>query len=219
MANKKKSAPGGEGRRAGRPRDKEKRDSILEAGWAEFLNRGVGAASLESIAREARVSRVTLYRQFPDKSALFEAAMRREMDRLRNSQSPLTPETTLKSGLVAFGLSLMRYLTSPEVIGFYSVLAGDLRRYPDLARAFYDLGPGVTHGNLSAILGAAQQRGELRADSPEEAAEQLIGLWQGLSNFRLAMNVDTEELIEKLEHRVERAVEVFLAAYGLPRVG
>jgi TetR/AcrR family transcriptional repressor of mexJK operon len=211
MAGKNVGIPKG---RAGRPRDEEKRGGILAAGWSEFLNRGVEAASLERIAQEAGVSRVTLYRQFPDKTALFEATMRGEMERLGKSQSVLQPGRSLRKGLVAFGLALMRYLTSPEVVSFYSVLAGDLRRHPNLARAFYDLGPGTTLRNLAAILEIAGQRGELNVRSPEEAAEQLIGLWQGLSNFRLAMDVNREELIEGLERRVERAVDVFLAAYS-----
>jgi TetR/AcrR family transcriptional repressor of mexJK operon len=202
-------------RSVGRPRAPEKRTAILDAGWTAFLAEGVHGASLDAIARKAGVSRVTLYSHFSDKEALFKAAIGREMERLKQSQQPLLPGTTLRDGLIAFGEALMRYLTSPDVISFYSVLAGDLRRHPELAQAFYDLGPGVTHRNLTAIIAAAHARSELNADHPDEAAEHLIGMWQGLSNYKLSLGVDTDELIARTTSRVERAVDVFLAAYAV----
>lgn len=214
MASHESRTPQDKARRVGRPRDEEKTDAILTAGWHQFLHQGVQAASLEAIARAAGVSRVTLYRQFPDKLALFQATMRREMDRLATSQTPLAPDVPLREGLLAFGLALMRYLTSPDVISFYSVLAGDLRRHPDLARAFYDLGPGVTHRNLAQILQTAQERGQLRVADSMQAAEQLIGMWQGLSNYQLALDLNTPALIADLQKRVENAVDVFIAAYA-----
>ncbi len=210
MASKQPARP------VGRPRDEEKTEAILTAGWDEFLRRGVHAASLEAIARTAGVSRVTLYRQFPDKMALFQATVQQQMERLQTTQLPPDPSIPLRDGLIGFGLALMRYLTSPSVISFYSALAGDLRRHPDLARAFYEHGPAVTLSNLTYILTAAQQRGELWLTDPREAAEQLIGMWQGLSNYRLALDVDTPELIAGLETRVRNAVDVFLAAYSRP---
>jgi TetR/AcrR family transcriptional repressor of mexJK operon len=107
------------------------------------------------------------------------------------------------------------YLTSPDIVSFYSVLAGDLRRHPELAKAFYDLGPGVTHGNLSAIIAAARDRDEVSADNPVAAAEQLIGLWLGLLNYRLSLGIDAAFPDTRTAARVESAVDVFLAAYAV----
>jgi TetR/AcrR family transcriptional regulator, mexJK operon transcriptional repressor len=165
-------------RPVGRPRDVEKREAILDASWRLFLERGVQSVPLDIIAREAGVSRVTLYSHFADKAALFEAAVEREMMRLSLTQVALAPDQPLREGLIAFGLGLMRFLMSPGPSSYYSVLAGELRRHPDLARRFYNLGPAVTLRNLAAILAVAAERGQIAVDDAKRAAEQLFGLWQ-----------------------------------------
>lgn len=84
---------------------------------------------------------------------------------------------------------------------FYAVLVGDLRRRPDLARAFYDAGPGSTRLGLAAVLAHVAEAGQLALDDPGAAAEQLFGMWQGFSNFQLALDQNAD------------AVRVFLLAY------
>jgi AcrR family transcriptional regulator len=61
---------------APRRRRKEARPAeILEAGLAEFTERGFGAARMEDIARRAGVAKGTVFRYFATKEALFEAAV------------------------------------------------------------------------------------------------------------------------------------------------
>lgn len=181
-----------------------------------FLERGVQATALEAVARQAGVSRVTLYSHFADKDALFETAVEREMIRLARTQEPFAPDQTLRDGLMGFGLALMQFLTSPGPASYYSVLAGELRRHPDLARRFYDLGPAVTLRNLATLLRAAAGQGQITVADPDRAAEQLFGLWQGVTNYQLALDLDREAIIEGLSGRVAAGVDLFLAACRKP---
>ncbi len=206
-----------EPRRPGRPRDMDKGRAILDAGWGLFLERGVEATPIEAIAARAGVSKVTLYTHYPDKAALFRAAVEREMERIEVAQQLQTSDG--HPGMVAdqlrqFGFGIMAFLTSKPAIDFYSVVAGDLRRHQDLARAFYDLGPGRTRQNLAGLIAAAVDRGELTAVDPTHAAEELFGMWQGFTNFQLALGVDIAAIREGMHERVARAVGVFLRLYG-----
>ena len=203
-------------RPVGRPRDQLKRDAILDIAWSLFLANGVEATTLGAIAREAGVSRVTLYSHFADKSTLFEATVEREMARLATTQRPLEPDTSLREGLIAFGIGLMMFLTSPGPASYYNVLASELRRHPDLARRFYDQGPAVTLRNLAAILAAAAKRGQILIPYPDRAAEQLFGLWQGASNYRMALGLDLETLARDMETRVSEGIDLFLKAHAKP---
>ena len=214
------------GRRAGRPSDPRKVAAIVEAAWSLFLERGVEATPIEAVAARAGVSKVTLYSHFADKAVLFEAAVLAEMERIEAAQRPggrgpgedggddRGRAGDLQADLRAFGLGLMRFLTSKPAIDFYSVVAGDLRRHADLARTFYDRGPGRTRSNLAALLAGAAERGELAPPCAEQAADELFGLWQGFTNFQLALGVDVDALRADLEARVDRGIAVFLAAYG-----
>lgn len=204
---------------AGRPRDVEKGVAILDAGWALFLSQGITATSIEAIARKAGVSKVTLYTHFADKQALFEAAIHREMLRIEQAQQITAGEAEpapIVEQLNRFGLGIMGFLTSPPAIDFYAVIAGELRRHPALARAFYDLGPGRTRSNLAAILTAAMQRGELRTLEPLAAADQLFGLWQGFLTYQISLGIEIDALRADLHGRVERGVDSFMLLYGVP---
>ena len=195
----------------------DKGRAILDAGWTLFLERGVEATPIEAIAARAGVSKVTLYTHYPDKAALFRGAVEREMERIEAAQQFQGSDGqpgTVADELRRFGLGIMTFLTSKPAIDFYSVVAGELRRHEDLARAFYDLGPGRTRQNLAGIIAAAVARGELMAVDPKHAAEELFGMWQGFTNFQMALGIDIDAIRDGLPGRVERAVALFLRLYG-----
>ncbi|MFP5077079.1 TetR/AcrR family transcriptional regulator C-terminal domain-containing protein [Rhizobium sp. YIM 134829] len=83
----------------------------------------------------------------------------------------------------------------------------------NIAFLIYELGPGQTHNNLTAMIEAAMVQGELAVPSASEAAEQLIGMWQGLANYRLPLGVGVEGVIAGIEARVTSAVDLFVTAY------
>lgn len=206
------------GRPVGRPADPRKQESIVEAGWTMFLEKGVEAVSLEAIAEKAGVSKATLYKHFSDKPALFEAGVLREMERIEAAQKlergEPVPTGDLASSLREFGLGIMGFLFSGPAVAFYQALAGELSRHPDLARRFYAMGPGRTRANLTHLLAAAAERGDVAIDDPAEAAEHLFGLWQGFSNFQLSLGVEGKKIHRELPARVDRAVAVFMRAYA-----
>ena len=59
----------------GRPRDAAADRSILQAGFALFLEHGVEGTSMEQIARKAGVGKPTIYRRWSTKEEVIAAAM------------------------------------------------------------------------------------------------------------------------------------------------
>ena len=201
----------------GRPRDEAKGGAILDAGWALFLERGVGAVSIEAIAARANVSKMTVYKHFTDKHALFEEAVMREMRAIEAVQigEPIIDRgSDIEAKLRAFGLGIMSFLATGAAVDFYNVLAGELRRHPELARTFYEAGPARTISNLAAILAGADD--QLAIDDSVSAAEALFGLWQGVSNFQLSLGVDTETAEAEIARRVDYGIAVFMRAFARP---
>ncbi len=201
----------------GRPVDLAKQQSIVAAAWALFLAYGIEAVPIESVAKQAGVSKVTLYRYFPDKQALLEAGVRAEMHRIETAQQ-LSPQAgqndiDIAGRLRQFGLGVMHFLATPNAVAFYAKLAGELSRHPDLAKRFWAAGPGRTRANLVALLSTATHAGELDLDDPELAAEQLFGLWQGFTNLQYPLGVRDDI---GLVRRVEAGVQLFLRAHPTP---
>ena len=59
----------------GRPKDLDKRQRILSVAKALFLAHGYHASSMNQIAREAGVTKLTVYNHFQDKATLFSCAI------------------------------------------------------------------------------------------------------------------------------------------------
>ncbi len=204
------------GRPVGRPADPAKAEAIVGIAWEMFLAHGVEGTSIEAIAERAGVSKATLYKHFADKTGLFRAGVAREMRMIEMAQTAsgdqITP-ATLEDTLIAFGMGIIGFLVSDHAVDFYNSLSGELRRHADLAQAFHEMGPGRTRANLAAMLAAAAARGELLVDDPEQAAEHLFGLWQGFSNFQLALGIESDAIRGAIAERVQKGVAVFLRAY------
>lgn len=197
----------------GRPKDEAKGSAILDAGWTLFLERGVGAVSIEAIAARAGVAKMTVYKHFTDKHALFEAAMLREMRAIETVQiAEPNDADDLEGALRAFGIGIMSYLATGAAVDFYNVLAGELRRHPETARTFYELGPARTVTNLASILAGAGDK--LEIDNPARAAEALFGLWQGASNFQLSLGIDDEQPTQAIAERVDYGIALFMRAFA-----
>ena len=202
-------------RSPGRPPDPALRGRIIDAAWKLFLQDGVKSTSVRAIADAAGISKVTLYKHFTDKTALLVAGVQVEQDKLKAlRQRAPGASLPLEQTLITFGEATMTYLTTGDAVDFYTVLAGDLRREPDLARAFYEAGPGSTHAALTAVIEQAAAAGQLTVDDPSDAAERLFGMWQGFSNFQLALSPDSESIRASLPARVREAVRIFLFAYA-----
>ena len=193
----------------------------MAASWDLFLAGGVEHVTVEAIARAAGVSKVTVYKHFSDKDLIFEAGVRAQQEQLNADREPAPPSETpvpLATELIQFGVATMTYVSSQGPVDFYAVLSGELRRKPDLARLFYDAGPGQTRRELAQILRHAGDRGEITIDDPGDAADELFGMWQGFSNFQLALSIDVDDVRADIDRRVRRSVRTFLAAH-VPRGG
>lgn len=204
-----------ERRGPGRPRDHAKGEAILDAAWKLFLERGVGATSIEGIAARAGVSKMTVYKHFTGKHELFEEAVRRKTRAIEAAQAAEQNDDEgagLERKLRVFGIGLMSFLATDFAIDFYNVLYGEFGRHPDLGRAFFDAGPARTIENLAEILSRADDR--LAVDDPTKAAEALIGLWQGVSNYRLASRVAVDEFRDTVAERVDYGIGVFMRAFA-----
>lgn len=204
--------------RTGRPPDPTIRTRLIDASWVLFLARGVGPVPIEEIARTAGVSKGTLYKYFPDKAALFDAGVRLEQQRINTARAAAAggPGGPWIDQLRGFGLATLAFITSAPAIDFYSVLAGELRRHPDLARLFYDAGPGATRAALAELLAAGHAAGELTIADPHTAADELFGVWQGFTNFQLSLGIDVDVIRADLPRRVDDGIGLLLAAHPGP---
>src|SRR5918911_5687315 len=73
--------PRGHGGRPSRQESAQLSHRILDVATALFLSDGFGATSIEAVARRAGISKRTFYHRFTGKEMLFEAVVRRMIER------------------------------------------------------------------------------------------------------------------------------------------
>jgi len=201
--------------RAGRPKDAAKGASILAAAQSLFYAQPYETVTMEAVAARAGVSKMTVYSHFADKETIFEAVVRAMSDEMTNAVSgPGQAASPLRERLNAVGVGFLKVILDSAVRMMGHTLSTSLHKDQALARRFYDAGPGRTRAALAAIIAAATARGELTADLPELAADDLVSLWAGSLPDQLAFGLIEQTSADDIERRARHGTEIFLRAYG-----
>ncbi len=200
-------------RTGGRRPDRAKDEAILEGARASFFEDGFAATTMEAIAARAGVSKVTVYKRFPEKESLFEAVVRREM-RLMEERLEAWPyaDGSLAERLNAYGSILLRFLYSTEHMLLDRMLAHDLKHSPDTARRFFHAGPGACRARLAEMLADAVGRGEIEIDDPLLAAADIFALWSGFMPKEVEFGVTPPVEPELIDAMVQRGTRLYLRA-------
>jgi TetR/AcrR family transcriptional repressor of mexJK operon len=198
----------------GRPKDRAKRAAILQAARALFLERGLTATSVEAVADEAGVSKATVYSHFADKEALLRAVMAAESGDYAPPEVPVARDrAALRGNLIAFGTSLVGFLTRPGILDLGRLLINEAPHHPDLAAGFFERGPEATRKRLATILRTATDSRLLACDAPEAAADQLLSMWTGQRHVRQQLGLCPPPTAAEIEAHVRACVDVILRAY------
>jgi TetR/AcrR family transcriptional repressor of mexJK operon len=195
----------------GRPVDQAKREAILDAASAQFLEVGYSACSIEGIAAQAGVSKVTIYNQFGGKEELFRAAIERECETIRSKLLFDGDGEPIRQRLLKFGLEMHAFLFRPKMRLFEQRVAAETERDPAVGRAFLDAGPRRMKAALAALLTRARDGGELQFDDAELVAEQFAGMVKGMAEVEWRFSGEHDAARSKA--RVENAVETLMRAY------
>ncbi len=199
----------------GRPKDPAKREAILAAAQTLFLGNGYEGSSMDAIAAEAGVSKLTLYSHFKDKEALFAAAVKTTCEtRLPRKLFVLQEDCSIRQVLLDLGHALQELANSPESIGLHRVMVAMATQNPGLSRMFYDAGPQRLLQDLEQLLGQAHARGLLGVPEPMRGAEHFCSMLKGGTHFRLLIGYDNAPDTVEAERHVEDVVTLFLRAYA-----
>jgi AcrR family transcriptional regulator len=201
--------------RRGRPRDPERLRRIVEAAHSHFNAHGFERASVDAIAADAGVSKMTIYSHFASKEALFEAVIRDRTDRVMGGLAgveALDP-TQPQKALLAVGEQFLTLAREEEVQGQFRSVYGAAGARPEACRAFYRQGADRLIGDLAAYLRRADARGTLHIRHPRQAADLFLAMFLGDGHIRGLLMLDMPDAREN-KALLREAVRVFIAAYA-----
>ncbi|MBW9094259.1 TetR/AcrR family transcriptional regulator [Microbacterium jejuense] len=142
---------------AKRRRGQELEEAILAAGWAQLMEGGYHAFTIDAVAERAETSRSVIYRRWPDRDALMDATLAYGLNKDRVDP----PDTGSLRGDIIESLKRSN-LSRAGIAPLMSVFMGAY--YADSGRTFADvreraLGQRAA-GSLDVILERAIARGE-----------------------------------------------------------
>ncbi len=156
---------------AGRPRRADARrnvDLLVAAAREAFAEHGP-TASLDDIAKRAGVGPGTLYRHFPNRLALLEAAYRDVVDRLCAEGDSLLETAAPEEALVAW---LKRYV---GYVGEKHGLAAALGSEGSAGSGVFAESKGKVYATGGALLARAKAAGAINPDADLVDVLQLVG--------------------------------------------
>ena len=202
----------------GRPKDLGKRAAILEAAKQLFASEGFAGASMDKIAAEAGVSKLTVYSHFGDKEALFAAAIRAKCEEMMPADLfHLELKGPLRNQLKAIATGFFALVSSEEAISTHRMMLSPGNADDPLRKLFWEAGPKRTQEDFAAFLQARVDAGELEIPDVARATEQFFTLLKGEPHAHAVFGFCCGGPVDSPTEHVAAVVELFLRAYATRR--
>lgn len=200
--------------RRGRPPNEALGQTIVDAAYELFVESGFHATTLDKVAQRAKISKLSIYRHFENKEALFGAAIVARCHQF----APLAVfegEGSAEDYLMAAGSSLLRTLLSPDVRSVEAMIMADKTDQKSLSKVHYEAGPAYVVAQIEALLRQLHAKALLNVPDPLRSARLFAALFKGsdlllIARFDEARAEDDNEI----ESYCRSAVAMFIAAHG-----
>ena len=193
--------------------------ALLEIARQVFLAEGFAGATMDAVAARARISKQTLYRQYPSKDALFAAVVRDWVDRGHDAMRPHTEAllraSSAREGLLRLAHVLQAGVLSTPVLQMRTLVAAEAERFPAVAADYVTRSWDRNQRLLAEALAELAARGSLRIEDPDLAAEQFTWLVLAAPLNRLTLQGAAQPYGEEaLAAIASEAVTTFLSRFG-----
>ncbi|MFK3677359.1 TetR/AcrR family transcriptional regulator [Microbacterium sp. NPDC090218] len=186
-------------------------DALLDTAREVFLESGYAGTSMDEVAKRARISKASLYREHASKSALYGAVVRHwaiaGRDAMRPALRELQESRDLREGLVALGEAMRAGILSPPVVAMRRLVIAEAAAQPEVARDYLAQSWETNIQNLAEVLTELSDARGLVVDDAHALASEFTWLVVGAPLNAGLLGVATGA------PPVDRAVDLFLAGY------
>jgi AcrR family transcriptional regulator len=157
-------------RSPGRPRSERAATAILGAARELLEERGLRGLSVDAIAARAGVSKATIYRWWPNKSAVVMDAFLADT----GPRMPFPDTGSVREDLRRQLRSVIRLFNEPRTRGPFVALIAESQHDPEVARALRERFIAARRAAAREVFERGQARGELRADLDIDIANDAL---------------------------------------------
>ena len=201
---------------AGRPKDLEKRQRILDVARQLFLQHGYHGSSMDQIAKEAHVTKLTVYNHFQDKANLFSCAIEETCEKLMLGRSfQLQRAEDFRPMLEQISALSMQIINLPEAIKLEHLLLQLAAEQNPLLHNFYT----ASHLKMRAIweqfFEQAQALGVIQFEQVHEVIALFMSLLFGYRHQEMLLGMSEVPNAEQRAHIIQEAIAILLLKYPI----
>ena len=190
------------------------RQRTLTAASELFVELGFQATTLDKVAQRAKISKLSIYRHFENKEALFSAAIAAGCHQFAQALFEGV-DGSAEDQLMAVGSSLLRTLLRSDVRSVEAMVMADKTNQKSLSKLHYEAGPAHVIAQIEALLRQLHAKAVLNVPDPLRSARLFAALFKGcdlliIARFDQARAEDDNEI----ESYCRSAVAMFIAAHG-----
>jgi len=166
---------------------------------------------VDEIIAKVGGSKRTIYSYFGNKEQLFATVVR---EIVGNAMGPLAEADFVRPDLEATlheaGLRYLGVIMSPEALQLYRTVVGEGSRFPDLAKVFFEAGPGRTSVNLARVLDERGGEWGIAAGDPKQLADHFLGMIRDDLHLQVVLGLRPPPTPDEARGAVESAVRMFV---------
>ena len=201
-------------KRSGRPPDAAIEGRILAAAGQLMMERGYSGSTMDDIAAAAQVSKITLYRRFPDKRSLLKSVVETKCRTFLPHNTFALPQGSPPDKVLEhIGVQLLSLISDPEAVNLVRMLVTEGPKMPEVVDDFFASGPRPVKAKMAEMLESFRKQGYLSFDSAEEAREMFYGLVVGRYIHDILVQPGFKLSSQQIKQHVRKAVEVFMRGY------
>ncbi|MFH7766091.1 TetR/AcrR family transcriptional regulator [Acinetobacter sp. BSP-28] len=198
----------------GRPKDLEKRQRILNAAKCLFLKSGYHGSSMNQIAQEAGVTKLTVYNHFQDKANLFVCAIVATCEELLSARPlNLQADSNFYQEFVHACELALNITNLPEAIKLERLLVELAAEQNPLAQTFYN----ACHLRMNALwenfFQQAIELGFIQPEALKNLTLLILSLLLGMRHHEVLLGIRAVPTAEERQQIIANSIELFMLKY------
>ena len=199
----------------GRPKDLEKHKQILLAAKNLFLKQGYHGCSMNQIAQEAGVTKLTIYNHFQDKASLFTCAIEQTCETLMETRPfELTADSDFPEAFSQACQMALNIVYLPEAVKLEHLLIELAAEQNPLVLQFYNASHQKMCDGWEDFFQQAAALGFIQAADVEQQRLLLLSLLLGLRHLEILLGVRAIPTQQQQQEIIQQSIELFMLKYA-----
>lgn len=156
----------------GRPKDIEKAEAIMIAAGQLFIQNGFSNVTMDTIAKKAGVSKLTVYNHFGSKDELFNTVIRTECaSQINKALFEHLDGENPEEDFWRIGLAFLSIIYTEEALAMYRTVVSECRNNDKIAKLFHNAAHGHVRKHFEKYLRKLEKRQSFTIANKKKASD------------------------------------------------